>query len=208
MNCLIICIIYRQKQGQYDYDRLLYYPTHARCGPWLVGMALGFMMYENRDKSVKINRNLSRTLWILTLSVLLSVFFGYFPFQQSENYLKYSKYLNATYNSLYRTSWAIAMAYVVYACNNDSGGIIQWVLCLPIFQPLAKMSLSIYLSHRFYQIISIAAIKQPIYLDPENLLHVYFGDVIMSLLVGMTVYLTIEAPFATLERKLLRRKTA
>jgi peptidoglycan/LPS O-acetylase OafA/YrhL len=200
-------LTYRQHHGQFEYDRLLYYPTFARCGPWVIGMTLGFFMYQNREKSHKINKKLSHTLWILSISIMFLVVLGYFPFQQSENYFEFPNILNATYNSLYRSLWAIAVAFIIFACHNGSGGIVKWFLCLPVFQPLTRMSLSIYLSHRFYQIVSIASLKQPVYLEPEALLHTYFGDVVMSLITGTIVYLTIEAPFATLENKLLRRKT-
>lgn len=183
----------------------MYYPTHARCGPWLVGMTLGFIMYQLRNEQLRVNKKLLRILWIFSISALFTVVLGYFPFQQSENFLDIPNAINATYNAFYRSCWAIAIAFIIFACHNGSGGVIRWFLCLQIFQPLAKMSLSMYLSHRIYQIISIASIRQPIYLSASNLIHVFFGDVVLSLIVGAAVYLTIEAPFTTLENRLFRR---
>lgn len=199
--------ICRQKRGQHDYDRLIYYPTHARCGPWLIGMALGFIMYQFRNRIVRLGVNFSRAMWVLSISMLLVVVLGYFPFQQSDKYFQIYNAVNATYNALYRSCWAYAVAWIIFGCHNGSGGIIRWFLHLPQFQPLAKMSLSIYLTHRVYQIISVASIRQPIYLSPLELLHVYFGDILMSLIVGVVVYLCIEAPFAVLEGRLFKRKS-
>lgn len=196
----------RQSIGQYDYDRLIYYPTHARCGPWFVGMMLGFVMYQYRNNKPEINRSLSRFLWVLSISLLFLVVLGYFPFQQADRYLKISNAVNASYNALYRTCWAIGLAWIIFACHNGSGGIIRWFLCLPHFKPLARMSLSVYLSHRVYQIVSVASMRQPIHLRPLALLHLFFGDVIISIIVGTLVYLCIEAPTAVLEARLFKRK--
>ncbi|CRL06390.1 CLUMA_CG019121, isoform A [Clunio marinus] len=191
-----------QSQGQFDYDRLLYYPTHARAGPWIIGMALGFIMYQLKGIKPHINKYLATFLWVASFSLLTVVVLGYFPFQQADEYFTINKIVNASYNAFYRSGWALSLAWIIFACHNGYGGIINWFLSLPQFQPLARMSLSVYLSHRIFQIISVATIRQPIYLSPFNLLHVYFGDVIMSLIVGIAVYLCIEAPFAVLEARL------
>jgi hypothetical protein len=197
---------HRQTNKQFEYDRLLYYPTHARCGPWFVGMALGFIMYQFRLKTPKVNKMFSNAMWILSISILFAVVLGYFPFQQSEKYFEFNNAVNSIYNAMYRSSWAIGIAWIIFACHNGTGGIIRWFLCLPQFKPLARMSLSVYLSHRIVQILSVASIRQPTYLYPLRLLHVFFGDVITSTIVGTFVYLCIEAPFSNLESKLFSRK--
>lgn len=171
-------------------------------------MMLGFVMYQLRDESFRMNKDLSRVLWFFSITLLSLVVLGYFPFQHTEIFAQIPNTLNATYNSLYRSCWAIAIAYIIFACHNRKGGILNRFLSLQMFQPLAKMSLSIYLSHRIVQIVSVASIRQPIYLSPLSLLHVFFGDVVVSVLVGAVVYLCIEAPFATLESRLFRRKTS
>lgn len=165
-------------------------------------------MYQFREVSPRINKTFSMTMWVLSISMLLAVVLGYFPFQQADRYLKIPKAINATYNALYRSCWAIAIAWIIFRTHNGSGGIIRWFLCLPFFQPFARMSLSIYLTHRVYQILSVASIRQPIYLSPLNLLHVFFGDIVMSLIVGVVVYLCIEAPLSILEKRLFQRKSA
>lgn len=206
MNLRLTGINSRQTLGQYDYDRLIYYPTHARCGPWFVGMMLGFIMYQWRNNPPKLRPFVSRSLWILSISVLFAVVLGYFPFQQADKYLTYSNTVNSTYNGFYRTCWSLGIAWVIFGCHTGSGGIISWFLSLPQWKPLARMSLSVYLTHRIYQILSAASLRQPIHIRPSMFLHIFFGDVIMSLLVGTLVYLCIEAPFSILEVQLFRRK--
>lgn len=159
-------------------------------------------MYQFRNKPPRLYKNISRILWILSISVLFAIFFGYFPFQQPENLHAIPNVVNATYNALYRSSWAIAMAWIIFACHHETGGAVRWFLCLPHFQPLARMSLSIYLTHRIPQIISLASIKQPIHLNPMEMFQIFLGDALLSIAIGIVVYLCIEAPFAMLERRM------
>lgn len=194
----------RQQIGRIDYLRHLYLPTHARCGPWFVGMMLGFVMYRTRNKPLQLRAFVSRTLWVLSISLLFAVVLGFFPFQQPENLLTFSNTANATFNSLFRTCWAFGIAGIIFGCHNGSGSVVGWFLSLPQWQPLARMSLSVYLTHRIYQILSVASLRQPIHIVPSEILHVYFGDVIMSLIVGTLVYLCIEAPFSILEGRLFK----
>lgn len=168
-------------------------------------MALGFAIYQWRNTPPVLCKNVSRLLWILSIIVLLAVFFGYFPFQQAETRQDIPNIVSATYNALFRSSWSIAIAWIIFACQNETGGVIRWFLCLPHFQPFARMSLSIFLTHRVPQIISVASIKQPIHLDPFDLFHMFLGDALLSVVIGVVVYLCIEAPFGILERQLFKK---
>jgi hypothetical protein len=170
-------------------------------------MALGFIMYQFRNKAPRINKHFSRAMWICAISVLFAVVLGYFPFQQADKFFAIHRAVNAIYNAMYRSCWAIGIAWIIFACHNGSGGVIRRFLCLPHFQPLARMSLSVYLTHRVHQILSVSSIRQPIYLDPFDFIFVYFSDVVVSLIVGVLVYLGIEAPFANLENQMFKRKT-
>lgn len=191
---------WRETKKHHDHSRLIYYPTHARCGPWIVGLGLGFIMYTFRNQKTKLNKRISRVLWIVATSLMTASVLGHYPFQQSNNHISYL--FNAAYNALSRSCWAMSLAWVIFACHNGGGGFIRWFLCLSLFKPLARMSLSIYLTHRLHQILSIASMKLPYYLSVLNLLHAYFSDVIMSSFIGMAVYLCIEAPVTFFRNRL------
>lgn len=168
-------------------------------------MGLGFILYQFRNQTPRINKRLSIPIWIFAISVLVSVILGFFPFQQSENYFKISNVVNASYNALHRSCWAIAIAWVIFSCHNGDGGIIREFLSHSFFKPFAKMSLSVYLTHRIHQKVSVAAIKQPIYLSPLELIYFFFGDIVLSFIFGTVAYLCIEAPFAILERRVIKK---
>lgn len=146
------------------FDKLIYFPTHTRYGPWLIGMIVGYILYKTKDRKIEINKMFNAIIWILILSLIMTILLGYFPFQViTDN--KTTRFGNALYLSTFRIGWAVAMAWIIFSYQNGSGGIIRWFLSLPQWQPIARMGLSIYLVHRIYQMISILRQKVPSYFD-------------------------------------------
>lgn len=157
-------------------------------------------MYVNRNQKILLRKRTSILLWIIAISLLTASVLGHYPFQQTNNNISYS--INATYNAFSRSCWALSLAWVIFSCHNGGGGVVRWFLCLSIFKPLARMSLSVYLTHRLHQILSVASMKLPYYLSVLNLLHAFFSDVIMSSFIGMAVFLCIEAPVTFFRNRL------
>jgi hypothetical protein len=144
------------------YNRVIYLGTHIRMGPWLIGFLLAYILFKVHDKSFKMNRVVDAVLWVLALSVIFSILAGFLPLQQLENNNS-TDWANALFIALHRNAWALALAWMVFACQTGTGGIIRWMLSLPHWQPLARMGLSIYLTHATLQFAHIASRKQPTY---------------------------------------------
>lgn len=143
-----------------DYDKLIYYPTHARMGPWLLGLILGYVLYKLRNKEVSISKRLNAVLWIVAISFLTSVVVMAQPFNQRINN-NTSLLANASYTAFHRLAWAAGICWIIFACHKlQTGGIVRWFLCLPHWQPIARMSLSIYLVHLFYDLMTIMNVKE------------------------------------------------
>lgn len=49
--------------------------------------------------------------------------------------------------------WSLALCYIIFACLNGQGGIVNWFLSQPRWQPLSRLSFNIYLIH--YTVMSI-----------------------------------------------------
>lgn len=192
-------------RGKEDWERLIYFPTHTRMGPWIIGIMLGFIMYENRKKHFKISKIWNTILWILSMSMMLTIIFCYYPFQKSEQNNTTTLFGNALYNSCFRIGWSYAVAWIIFACQNGTGGIIRWFLSLRQWQPIARMGLSMYMVHRMYQIITIISKKQPIYFEFFPQLHNFFGDIFVTIILGSILYLTFEVPFFIIENHFYKK---
>lgn len=71
---------------------------------------------------------------------------------------------------------------------------MNWFLSHHLWQPIARISLSIYLVHDIYIVLSVVNMKEKWYLDPWWLIHIFIGDLAVSTLLGALLYLVIEAP--------------
>ncbi|CRK93494.1 CLUMA_CG007030, isoform A [Clunio marinus] len=89
--------------------------------------------------------------------------------------------------------------------NNGSGGIIRWFLSLKQWKPIGRMGLSIYLTHRIYEMISILPQKQTLHFDFITVMHMFWGEVLITLAIASFLYLTFEAPFLLVESYIYER---
>lgn len=69
----------------------------------------------------------------------------------------------AFYEAISRVAWATALAWLVFACTHGYGGPVNWFLSLAGWQPLARMSYSIYLVHLPVQLVLAAQVRTSTY---------------------------------------------
>ncbi|KAF2893852.1 hypothetical protein ILUMI_12321, partial [Ignelater luminosus] len=136
-----------------NYKKYFYYPAWIRCSPWLIGIIVGYVIFEikQRQKKIVVNKIIVLVLWMASLATLyLCVFEGYDLIM-----LKNDKLINAFHMALVRPSWAIALSWIIFACTIGYGGPVNWFLSLPIFQVISRLTYSIYLTH--YAVLFVVA---------------------------------------------------
>lgn len=73
-------------------------------------------------------------------------------------------------------------------------------LSLPLWRPLAKLGLSVYITH----ILGILAIfgtqKQPLDFNEFLKTHLFIGDLGLCFGIAVLAFLTVEAPFLAIEK--------
>jgi peptidoglycan/LPS O-acetylase OafA/YrhL len=140
-------------RGSIEYNIYFYYGTHSRCGPWLLGMLAGYFMYKNKGKVFRINPLVNALLWIASISSLaLMVLIEHYLFKKPPGSINIG--FHSSFITLQRNIWGLMICWILFATVQlKTGGIIRWFLSLPQWQPIARMSLSMYLVHPIYQAI-------------------------------------------------------
>jgi peptidoglycan/LPS O-acetylase OafA/YrhL len=136
LSSIYIFIISYQKEispmvtrlgGLQDLFRFIYYPTHTRVGPWFIGMTLGYILHKSKGKKIHLNPIVDALMWILSLSILIAITVSCVHiFKQPANRNTVTQLEGSFYIALYRNGWSLALFWVVYACQNGSGGIVRW----------------------------------------------------------------------------------
>lgn len=81
--------------------------------------------------------------------------------------------LQSAFNEAFRkVVWAMALAWIIFCCHNGYGGPIKWFLSIGLWQPIARLSYSIYLVHLPIQLVLAASLKLPLYFSDTNAVNI------------------------------------
>ncbi|XP_046432346.1 nose resistant to fluoxetine protein 6-like isoform X3 [Neodiprion fabricii] len=111
----------------------------------------------------------------------------------------YNLALETVYALTSRPFWSIAVAWIVYACTQGCGGPVTGFLSSPFFQPLSRISYSIYLIHVGIQVMRLTHERTLVFVANSTIIEAYLTNMVMSIGVGFFVYLCFEVPAAVLE---------
>lgn len=143
----LLNIIFRPTDPKFQ-DRLTsyYIYTHTRCPIWLIGMGFGYILHRTKDMDVKIRWYYQILGWILTAAILYGVtmapYYSVHGFAMSTNIAE-----GASYEAFSKIGWGLMLSWIVFSCYHGYGGVVNSFLSNPLWQPLARLSFTMYLSH-------------------------------------------------------------
>lgn len=142
--------------------------------------------------------------WALSLLVMVTVIFINYPLVQMDS--KIDPIYYGFYDGLSRILWSIALCYIIFACVHNSGGLVNWFLSHPLWQPLGRLSYATYLVH--FPIITLLMVttKTSIYFSELIAFHGFIGNYVLALGVALIVTLTFKSPIIILEKLLFKSK--
>lgn len=190
----------------WNFHNLYYLKTHTRASSWFVGAFIGYAIGKIRTDSsfpiIRFNKFVLLTIWAVDLTLLnFCIFAGHVNLRTPE----YHKFSNALYNSLVRPLWAACIGWIVFACTNGYGGIINKFLSLPIFQILSKFTYSMYLLHVTMLYMIVFSAKSPKYFSLFDVVYSFWGITILSLALSVFWVLAFESPVIVIEKYLFER---
>lgn len=105
--------------------------------------------------------------WITSLGIIFGMTLGMYNINQYGN--QTSAFENALYESLGRVTWSIALGWIIFACVHGYGGPVNWFLSWPQWQPLARLSYSIYIMHVPIQIAMVSSMRTTTFFSDVNM---------------------------------------
>lgn len=149
-----VCVSNNLQLGlSFDFEsfvKKVYYPIETRCGPWLVGMILGYIFYTYREKEIVWTKFAQLLLWVFSLLAICypPYIYHYYMRPSTEKPLQHTSIYVASMSLL----WSSGISAIIFCCDKlESGGIIRWILSFRYFKPIERMTLSMYLVHSVYR---------------------------------------------------------
>lgn len=115
-------------------------------------------------------------------------------------------YADALYESCKRVAWASAVAWIIFACMNDSGGIVNKFLCLPVWLPISRLSYCIYLLHFLIQDLFVSTLREPVINGDIRTFHIFCGDFSIAFIVAVVWSLAFEYPVRNILEIFFKRR--
>ncbi|GMS82974.1 hypothetical protein PENTCL1PPCAC_5149 [Pristionchus entomophagus] len=180
----------------------LYIKPHFRIGPYLIGIMLGYYLAFFQRKAIKPERTplFVATGWALATLAGFWAIFGLYPSLQGWDWPVY----HVVYGTIHRDVFALALAWLVYACHTGVGGPINAVLSLKVLLPLSNLCYSVYLFHMIPVVLTYLLTSFPMWYTTKLTIFAHcLVQLTISYFFAMLCLLIAEYPALNIERILL-----
>ncbi|KAF8360362.1 oac-46, partial [Pristionchus pacificus] len=180
----------------------LYIKPHFRIGPYIIGIMLGYYLAFFQRKAIKPERTPTfvATGWALSAAAGFWAIFGLYPSLQGWDWPVY----HVIYGTIHRDVFAIALAWLVYACHTGIGGPINALLSLKPLLPLSNLCYSVYLFHMIPVVLTYLLTSFPMWYTTKMTIFAHcLVQLFISYLFAMLCVLVAEYPALNIERLLL-----
>lgn len=171
-------------------------------GAYLIGVLLGYVLFSIKNRQIRAPKIIITTGLLLSITNCFAIVFGIYSFQQLD--YDQSIFIDATYEAMIRVLWACSLAFIIFACVHGYAPILNWFLSWSVWQPLGKLSYSIYLLHYPIQVFFMSVQQEPQYFSNTDAIHKFWGDFMLTVCVAVLWVLAFEMPILGIEEIFFR----
>ncbi|KAM9338056.1 O-acyltransferase like protein [Symphorus nematophorus] len=178
-----------------NYSLHYYVKPYTRYGPFLIGILTG--IYLTTKKGQLLKQKWQAALgWFCCLS-LMAVLVGLaYTLKETP---AYPSVPHALYQGLHRPLWALAVTWIILACEEGYGGFIKNLLSMGFWLPLSNISFACYLTHPVFMIFYNGLLETPLHYTDINFMYLFFGHVVLTVVVSYVFTVMIEKPYLLLK---------
>ncbi|KAM7392714.1 hypothetical protein PAMA_007710 [Pampus argenteus] len=178
-----------------NYVLYYYVKPYTRYGPFLIGILTGIYLTTKKDQLLK-QKWQAALGWFCCLS-LMAVLVGLAYILRETP--AYPSVPHALYQGLHRPLWALAVAWIILACEEGYGGFIKSLLSLDLWVPLSNISFACYLTHPVFIILYIGLQETPIHYTDINFMYLFLGHLVLTLVVSYVFTVLVVKPYLLLK---------
>ncbi|CAH1712092.1 nose resistant to fluoxetine protein 6-like isoform X1 [Aphis gossypii] len=181
-----------------------YRASYMRAFPFFTGIAIGVIIDKLKENKVKFSQ---MTVYAGTFTIAVICmwvqFYGAIFYKRDRPYYVLEQ---ALYSTLNHCTWVIFFAWV-FLCHFTSGyGLLTKFLNNRFIVPMGRLSYSVFLVNLTIMMISQSRLRTPNYLSKRTVIDAWMYDTLKSYLMGLILFMVIEAPAGSLASKFFKRK--
>nr|XP_055036279.1 O-acyltransferase like protein isoform X3 [Misgurnus anguillicaudatus] len=178
--------------GAYEsYFQYYYNKPYTRYGPYLLGILAGIYLTSKNETLIK--KQWQAVIgWFSSLSIMaLLVGLAYVLREVPPH----PSLPHAVYQGSHRTVWALALIWVILACEEGYGGFVDKILSLRLWVPLSNISFACYLIHPIIIILYNGKQETGVHYTDLNFFYLFLGHLLLTLPLGFVLTVLIEKPY-------------
>ncbi|XP_074659304.1 nose resistant to fluoxetine protein 6-like [Tubulanus polymorphus] len=179
-----------------DFTYGIYVKPWYHAGPHFCGLIVGYIMAKTNGRNIAFNRVFIIIGWIIGIACIYWPVFG---LHGAYNGHRMSQTMVNLYYSCHNTVFAIGLGWVIFACQNGYGGVVNSFLSWRGFLPLGRLSYCAYLVHPFVIMYRGLSLRTPVYLNYTSFLYLLVGNTLLTFMGAAILSLCMEIPSAALE---------
>ncbi|CAB1445237.1 unnamed protein product [Pleuronectes platessa] len=165
-------------------------PTPSKCIPWAWYLSLDFQCYAATP--------LLLYFYKLNKGVFAAVAGGLMLMTIASGAITTALLQLPVFQPLSGTAQiplALAVTWIIVACEEGYGGFIKSFLSLGFWLPLSNISFACYLSHPIFIIIYMGLQETPIHYTDLNFMYIFLGHLVLTLVVSYVLTVLIEKTY-------------
>ncbi|XP_014204831.1 nose resistant to fluoxetine protein 6-like [Copidosoma floridanum] len=189
-------LYYKDLKDLQDVYLQIYTRVYTRAGPYIIGLAFGYMLYKNRGYKMKIHPLIVVVGWLTAIiSGSLAIvgprcmYFDDHPYDRLEA---------SFYAGFHRHVFVVAICWIIFASVNGYAGVINSLLSWRFWVPLAKLTYSAYLTHYIVLLYNIAIVRTSSDFTTFGTVHSFCGNLFLTMIMSLILSSCFEIPFTTL----------
>ncbi|XP_066293459.1 nose resistant to fluoxetine protein 6-like isoform X2 [Branchiostoma lanceolatum] len=182
-------------------DMVKYYvKPYCRIGPYLVGVAVGWLLVKIKRKQTKSTTLslLTPVGWLVAATSAVAVLYSTYGLYHGTTLQTEPE--NVLYLTVHRTVWAMALGWVVLACYHGYGGVVDIILSWDAWVPLSRLTYCAYLVHILVMYAVYFTREVPIHYSMFTMVYFFLGHLALSYGLAFLVSVAVEAPLMGVEK--------
>uniref|UniRef100_A0A3B5AGR7 Nose resistant to fluoxetine protein 6-like n=1 Tax=Stegastes partitus TaxID=144197 RepID=A0A3B5AGR7_9TELE len=172
-----------------NYVLYYYVKPYTRYGPFLIGILTGIYLTTKKEQLLKQWK--AALGWFCCLSLMALVVGLAYVLRETPHRPSLP---HALYQGLHRPMWALAVSWIILACE-EGYGFIKRLLSLSFWVPLSNISFACYLIHPVFIIAYIGLQETPIHYSDINFMYLFLGHLMLTLVVSYMLTVLVEKPY-------------
>ncbi|XP_043678965.1 O-acyltransferase like protein-like isoform X1 [Vespula pensylvanica] len=194
-------------KGQEDMANVflnVYTRVYTRAGPYIIGLALGYLLAKRRSYDLKLRMPYIVSGWLIAIAVGLSAVLG-----AREMYFDkhpYNRLEASFYAGMHRQAFALAVSWIIFSSVYGYAGPIGEFLSWRGWTPLSRLTYSAYLCHYVFLLSRAGSVRTTGDLTSMSVMYAFLGNLSFTMALSILWSLSFEIPFMILDRTYLSRK--